>query len=515
MLRNFMLQYNINLYSLKVSFIAGLVSGLVFAPIFFVPALLCISLLCLQVSKAHNIKQAALYGLIFGVGHFLVGVYWIAIGVTVYIEDFWWLIPFALFGLPLILACFIALQSAISWFFRYSKYYHFCFCVSWVLCEWLRSWLFTGLPWNLLGYSLAFSDILIQPASLFGIYGLSFMVIYISSSFYSLSNVRSRAIVSIILICSAGIFGFKRLEQNPTAFSNIKVRLVQPSIKQDAKWDAAEFWRNLRLHTELSKTPSAEVPDLILWSEAALVVPYEHPAVKAELLKMLGAVSPHALLITGGVSSNNKSGDELQIYTTLLAVSASGDKVFEYNKAHLVPFGEYVPLKSILPIQKLTPGLLDYTEGTIKPVYIKQLNLNVRALICYEAIFPNEVRIANQDIDLIINATNDAWYGDSFGPYQHLHISRLRAVENGIPLLRVANNGISAIIDPVGRILAHLELNERNVINGVIPSKHLISSTLYSMIGDASVIIIIILVLMIQFSLNILLKCYILIDNKA
>ncbi|MFP3035304.1 MAG: apolipoprotein N-acyltransferase, partial [Candidatus Tisiphia sp.] len=161
--------------------ISGMISALVFAPIFFIPGLFALALLCYQVQIANSWKEASILGFIFGYGHFLVSMYWISIGVTVYIDEFLWAVPLALFGLPIILACFIATTCSFGFLAKSHNFYQFIFCLYWVFFEWVRSWIFTGLPWNLLGYAFSFSDILIQSSSIIGIYGLSFIVIYIST----------------------------------------------------------------------------------------------------------------------------------------------------------------------------------------------------------------------------------------------------------------------------------------------------------------------------------------------
>lgn len=472
------------LISKKLIFVAGLVSGLAFAPIFFIPGLLGIALLCYQVKIAWDWQEAAIRGFIFGFGHFLTSMYWISIGVSVYIEEFWWAIPFALFGLPIILAFFIAGACGFAFLTKKYNYYQFIFCINWVFFEWLRSWIFTGLPWNLLGYAFSFSNTLIQITSLVGIYGLSFFAIYISSSFYTIwsrdyHKLRILTLNSLIIILLITSYGGMRLYNNPTYFSNVKVRLVQPSIPQSAKWDIEAFWKNLDLHIKLSEKPGNI--DLIIWSEAALVVPYIYEPVKIKILQMLK--NKGAILITGGVTENGKIAQDLEIYTSLYALTPEGIQLFEYHKSHLVPFGEYMPLKKLLPLKKLTPGILDYTAGDGGFVKVDRYNLTIKPLICYESIFPNFVRISNKVADFIINVTNDAWYGQSSGPYQHLHISRMRSVENGLPMIRTANNGISAIIDPVGRIVQSLALNDVNYIDSFIPVK-LKFKTLYSQFGD-------------------------------
>lgn len=493
----------------------GMFSSLAFAPVFFTPALFVTGILCYKVYKSVSWHGAALCGFLFGFGHFLAGLYWIAIGVSVYIEEFWWALPFALFGLPIILGCFIAASCCVCWFMRSNRHYHFIFCICWVFFEWVRSWIFTGLPWNLFGYSLSFSEVLIQFASVFSIYGLSFIAIYITSSFHYVllkqkCNFLISSITGIIILISMILYGTLKLYNNQTQFSNIQVRLVQPSIPQLAKWDQQQFWQHLNLHIALSQAPGN--PDLIIWSEAALVVPYTFTAVKYQLLQMLSDTG--AILVTGGITDNGKDDEDYQVYTTLYALNQDGEKLFEYRKSHLVPFGEYMPFKTIIPFKKLTHGFIDYTKGVANIVKLEQLNLVVRSLICYESIFPSEVRIKNNIADVIINITNDAWYGNSAGPYQHFYISRMRAVENGLPMIRVANNGISAIIDPLGRIIKKLDLNQIGFIDGFIPRK-LISATLYSLFGDGVSAIIVFLVLLIQLKITFFCSYYKIMSRKA
>ncbi|WP_347938692.1 apolipoprotein N-acyltransferase [Rickettsia oklahomensis] len=495
------------MYRSKITcFLFGMLSGFVFAPTFFLPALLTLSYLCYIIQKSENWQEAAKIGYLFGFGHFLSGVYWISIGISVYIADFWWAIPFALFGLPIVLAFFISVSCMFSFFAKNNKYYQFIFCLCWVLFEWVRSWMFTGFPWNLIGYAFSFSDILIQPLSIIGIYGFSFIVIYIATSAYPLfskqfTQLKILLASSVVILTVIVIYGVARLSNNPTNFTDIKVRLVQPSIPQIEKWNEEEFWHNLMLHINLSEK-SEEPTDLIIWSEAALVVPFDLPQVKSELLEMLNVTN--AILITGGIADNKKQGDEFELYSAMYALTKNGHKLFEYHKSHLVPFGEYMPLKTILPFKKLTHGLIDYKEGNSGLVYLNKYNLKIKPLICYESIFSDFVRTNNEIVDVIINVTNDAWYGKSSGPYQHFYISRSRAVENGLPMIRVANNGISAIVDPCGRTIKKLNLNEINYIQGLIPKK-LNSPTIFSQFGNFTIILLITFILLINYLLALIL----------
>ncbi|MES2214474.1 MAG: apolipoprotein N-acyltransferase [Pseudomonadota bacterium] len=471
----------------KISFFfQGALLALAFAPVFFWPALLVLSVFAHYIRKAESIKLAAKYGLWFGFGFFTFSLYWIAIGVSVYIDDFWWALPFALFGLPFFLGFFIAITSAIAWRFRASPNYSLYFSLSWVLLEWIRSWIFTGFPWNLLGYSLCFSDELVQLGSVFGPYGMSFIVVYFMAGISCNANKNSYLIFALTSIISIISFGSWRLSHNPTSFTNTTIRIVQPSISQEGKWSLEIFWKNLSDHVELSRINTGFNPDIILWPEAAVTAPYHTPSIQVMLKDSI--ILPKTVLITGGITDNGKPGQDYELYSGLYALNYQGASLFEYHKSHLVPFGEYMPLKSFLPIKKLTHGLIDYVPGVGAQVFDLR-GLRIRPLVCYEAIFPSEVRGVNYDV--LFNITNDAWYGNSSGPYQHLQISRMRAVENGTPLVRAANNGISAIIDPMGRVLAETKLNHITALDGIIPSR-MQGHTLYSMFGEWMFIIIVV-----------------------
>lgn len=476
----------------KSLFLLGGFLSLAFAPYFFIPALLSLGFLAYFVKIATTKGEAFSYGFWFGFGFFTAGLYWITIGVSVYIADFWWALPFALFGLPLFLSlCFIAPSMMLCWKFRESPHYVIILTIIWVVFEYFRSWAFTGLPWNLLGYSLSFSNELIQIGSIFGIYGMSLIVAFISfgSIYFLNSESRLKYFLSATGIIIAIIsFGDWRLKNNPTTFTNIKLRLVQPNIEQSDKWDENLFWSNLNSHVTMSVVNTGFVPDIILWSEAAVTVPYDYKPVRQMLQSAI--IYPQTTLITGGVTQNITENGEPSIYTSLYAIKQAGDILFNYNKAHLVPFGEYIPLRSVFPmIKKLTPGLLDYTPGTKgQMVTLSALNLKIRPLICYEAIFPRESITRNADV--IINLTNDNWYGNSTGPYQHFHMARMRAVENGLPFIRVAGSGISAIIDPLGRITAATPLLHTTTLDGILPQR-LSKPTVYVIIQELGLVILI------------------------
>ncbi len=483
----------------KISLVSGMICGVSFAPVFFTPGIFMLSMLCTQIADSDTRKQAAGFGYLFGFGFFLSTLYWISFGVSVYIEEFWWAIPFALFGLPAFLALFTALHGAVVWQFKNSYLYHFFFCCVWLFVEWLMSWIFTGLPWGMLGYAFSISDMLIQSASVFGILGLSFAALYIGSSLFSKNMLVPRVIIAGILFIMMMVFGYERLEENPTEFSELKIRVVQPSIQQIAKWDPAEFWKNLDAQVVLSQGNGD--PDIIVWSEAALTVPYYYKPVHNSLMSVF--TKNDQLLLAGGVNDNAKQDDEYEIYTSLITINSDGKLLFDYHKSHLVPFGEYMPLANYLPIKKLTPGIVDYTPGNREIMYLKPFNLYIHPLICYESIFAEEVRISNSEVDVMVNVTNDAWYGKSSGPYQHFEISRMRSIENGLPMIRAANNGISAIIDPLGRVLGRLELNQIGVLDEYMPLK-LLLPTIYSEWGNMALFFWVFFVLILQLMITLL-----------
>jgi apolipoprotein N-acyltransferase len=464
-------------------FISGIFSGLIFAPVFILPFAAFLAVLSHLTHKAHNINQAFKYGYIFGIGHFFSGLYWIAFAPMVYVNDFWWAIPLALLGIPSIMALFIGATCAVAYNFKDLKLFNLYFSISWVFFEWLRSWIFTGLPWNLMGYGLSFSIAMLQISSVIGVLGLSFIVVYCSTGFAHILNnendlfKRHLLITSSILIAMLG-FGKQRLNQYSVNLTNTSIRLVQPSIPQTDKWDIDEFIDGLQKHIKLSTINSSTDPQIIIWSEAAVPTEIYNP----ELLKIISHyLKPTQTLITGATSEKKANG-ETKLYTGMYGIDSNGNIVFEYDKIHLVPFGEYIPLKEYIPIQipikKLTHGLVDFSKGRqLQSIVLN--NLKIKPLICYEVIFSEEVRSNNQNADLIINITNDAWYLNSSGPYQHFHMAQMRAVENGLPLIRSANNGISAIIDPLGRVLKQTKFNEITYIDGYIPDK-LSNSTIYS-----------------------------------
>lgn len=438
-------------------------------------------------------------GYAFGLGFFLSGLYWIAAALFVDIASFWWLVPIAAAGLPAAFALYIGsalllTHLAVRFLRLPGAARVFAFAVAWAGAEWVRGHAFTGLPWNLIGYAWSGgfpgAILMLQSVAWIGIYGLSFLTVLAASvptllgspSLVPISLARrlSPAILAGILIVVPSLWGAIRLESSPTTDSAAWLRIVQPSIAQTLKWDPAAAGRNLRLLLDLSSAPATRKVAAVVWPEAAVPFLLERDA--ALRREIGGIASDRGYVITGAVRANSPPGPVTRVWNSIEAVNGDGEIAARYDKAHLVPFGEYVPLRDVLPLQKITPGNLDYTAGP-GPRTIKLPGLPPFAPeICYEIIFPGAVVDEDDRPAWILNVTNDAWYGRSSGPYQHFAIARTRAVEEGLPLVRVANNGISGVVDAVGRVVARIDLDTVGYADLPLPAAG--EKTLYATGGD-------------------------------
>jgi apolipoprotein N-acyltransferase len=415
-------------------------------------------------------------GYAFGLGFFVSGLYWIAAALLVDAARFWWLIPFAVIGLPAAFALYVGLTLLATKLLADRLQLPgtarvFAFAIAWTVTEWARGHAFTGLPWNLIGYAWSGgfpgAIAMLQSVAWIGIYGLSFLTVLAASlpallGTPSLAPVSAGqrlapAIVAGLLILVPGVLGGIRLQTTPTGESGIWLRIVQPSIPQSMKWDPAAAERNFRLLLDLSAAPASRPIAAVIWPEAATPFLLER---NPSHLREVAAVAPEGgYVITGAVRANPPPNPVQQIWNSLEALNGNGEIVARYDKAHLVPFGEYVPLRKTLPLKKITPGTIDFTAGPgSRTIALPQLP-RFAPLICYEVIFPGAVVDEDDRPAWILNVTNDAWYGQSSGPYQHFAIARTRAVEEGLPLVRVANNGVSGVVDPLGRVLARIDLN--------------------------------------------------------
>ena len=357
----------------------------------------------------------------------------------------------------------------------------FAFAIAWSAAEWVRGHAFTGLPWNLIGYAWSGGFpgalVMLQSVAWVGIYGLSFVTVLAASlpaalgepSTAPMSSARRWApvLVAGLLVLVPGVAGGIRLENMPTALTGTWLRLVQPSIPQSLKWEPAAAQADFRRLLDLSAAPATHPIAAVLWPEAAAPFLLGRDA---DARQAIAAVVPEGgYLITGALRANPPPGPIAQVWNSIEALNDRGAIVAHYDKAHLVPFGEYVPLRDWLPFKKITAGTMDLSAGPGPRTIVLPGLPPFAPLICYEAIFPGAIVDESDRPAWMLNVTNDAWYGRSSGPFQHFAIARTRAVEEGLPLVRVANNGISAVVDAAGRVLARTGLDAVGNVDAALP----------------------------------------------
>jgi len=436
---------------------------------------------------------------VFALGHFVAGLYWIAAALFVDIGRYWPVLPLGLFGMPVVLATFVGVCLYVAGLARHKLKltglaWVCLFTVAWSASEWLRGHLFTGFPWNLVGYvwSGGFPGALavLQSASWFGVYGLGFVTM-LAAALLSLLGAPSLApvgpwrralpaIAAAILILVPAGGGALRLHLAPTVESGVWLRLVQPSIAQTAKWDPAAAEANFHRLIELSSAPSERQLAAVIWPEAAATFFLERDDSHR---KAIAAVAPRGgYVITGALRGEPRSGPVNQVWNSVEVINAAASITAQYDKAHLVPFGEYMPFSDVLPLKKFTPGSIDLSAGPGPQTLTLDRLPPFSPLICYEAIFPGAVLDKDDRPDWLLNVSNDAWYGRSAGPYQHFAMARARAVEEGLPLVRVANNGLSGVVDAEGRVLAHTSLDAIGYDDVRLPVAR--TATPYFYLGD-------------------------------
>lgn len=451
----------------------GAVSALAFPPtdLFFI-LWLCLPLLLRSIDGSADWKGAFGRAWLFGLGHFSAGLYWIACALLVDPVRFGWMIPFAIGGLSAFLALYIGLAAALARLVRAGWPRLLVFAAAWTAGEWLRGILFTGFPWNPLGSAWAAIDPVLQIVSVTGAFGLSLLTFVAAAApglfFRSRREGAVATILGLVLFAVIGIWGQGRIPAGAQPVQpGIRLRLVQASIPQTLKWLPSMRVDHFRRQAALTRSPADVAPTHVIWPETAApsYLDEDENARKA----VASLAPPGGLMLVGVVRGTPQDVEPARIWNSLQAVNAQGGIVGQYDKAHLVPFGEYVPLPKWLPLAKITVGSTDLTPGP-GPQTLQLPGLPpVGPLICYEAIFPGAIVDEAHRPDWMLNVTNDGWYGNSSGPYQHFAAARMRAIEEGLPLVRNANNGISAVVDPYGRVIASLGLNAVGVVDAPLP----------------------------------------------
>lgn len=487
----------------------GVISAAADAPFYVWPALVpaFTGLTWLLDGSAHARRPgrtALILGWWFGFGQFAVGFYWIMLSLFTDPERFAWLAPFTLLGIPAGLAVFPALAVWLSG--RLGARGAFRILVlgaAWTLFEILRGYLLTGFPWNLVGYTWADTPAMLQVAALVGAYGLTLWTVIVAAWPALIADggpPRRRAIqvLAILVLTPALVWagGEARLTPLPPAGTDgvpgVRLRLVQPAIAQQLKWREDQRIANARAHFALTVSPGYERISHVIWPETAMSYFLDR---EPELRQAIAAIVPHdGAVLTGTLRAEPRTETTpFRVWNSLQGVDGRGEIVASYDKFHLVPFGEYVPLRWLLPIDKITPGMTDFSAGPGPRTLEVPGAPPVSPLICYEAIFPGEVTDPARRPGWLLNVTNDAWFGESAGPFQHFASARVRTVEEGLPLVRSANTGISAVIDPYGRIVGRLGLGQRGVLDAPLPAA--LAPTPFARAGNWPVIVIVSLIL--------------------
>lgn len=363
------------------------------------------------------------------------------------------------------------------------------------LGEALRGVILTGFPWNLIGYVWADTPAAMQLTAFIGSHGLGLLTLLAASALalpLLLPAAKPLRVVALALPLLLGLSiggGALRLAQaEGEDMPDIWLRLVQPSVAQTLKWRDDLRQQHLQAHIALTLQPAAVPPTHVIWPETAIPYLLDEETALRDALSRLAPTG--GALVTGAPRRSFDQNRKLVLYNSIFALGPDGTLASQYDKIHLVPFGEYLPFRNLLRplgLDALAVGSVDFSSGaSAAPMEIPGLPA-ARALICYEAIFPAEVAANGKAVRWLLNITNDAWFGHSSGPYQHLAAARFRAVEQGLPLVRAANNGISAIVDPYGRVIASLGLDAIGVVDGPLPQP-LAAPPVYARLGDGPLV---------------------------
>jgi len=482
---------------LALALAAGLLASLALPPLYLVFFLLpAFTLLLWLTAGAQSPGRAAWIGWFFGFGYFVAGLYWVGIAFLVDAARFGLVMPLAVGGLAAGMALFPALALYLVARSRCQGAARLLLlAAAWVFTEWLRSWFFTGFPWNLLGTVWGFAPAVMQAAAYGGVWILSGMTLLAAASPALLAWPRPtgrrwlRPLIAATMLALPLCFwllGALRLAEAPGLEENsgVALRIVQPAIEQDLKWQPELRLRHVLQQLRMSRAQAGPAPAMVVWAETA--VPYLLGRDK-ELQALLARGLPAGSVLLTGALRAEEGGDRPGWRNSFFALDGQGRIAAVYDKMHLVPFGEYTPLKDMLGLEKLTVGAGDFVPGE-GPVTLAVPGLPpFSPLICYEVIFPGHVVARPEAGGLrpqwLLNMTNDAWFGMSSGPYQHFVNVRLRAVEEGLPVIRAANSGISAIVDGYGRVVGALGLGEVGVLDGFLP-KPVANITTYAIIGN-------------------------------
>jgi apolipoprotein N-acyltransferase len=489
-----------------VAFLAGASTAVALPPIEFWPApFITFPILIWLIDgsaagRFGGVLAAAIAGWWFGFGYFVAGLYWIGNALLVDAKTFGWLLPFAIIGLPAVLALFTGFGVALArllWTQGAMRILSLALALT--LSEWLRGHLFSGFPWNAFGYMLATPPLLAQSASLIGLWGLTFLAVAVYASPVVLADdgaeTRRRWLapcLSALVLAAMAVYGALRLHNTPTTYvDGVRLRIMQPNLQQDEKFNYSQkqavMNRYIALSNRASGPQSTGIADVthLIWPESAF--PFFLTR-EADALAQIAALLPEGtVLITGAVRAPEMAPTPAitRAYNSVYVIDHDGSVLSVYDKVHLVPFGEYLPFQDFLEqlgLMQLTKVRGGFIAGDRRRAMSVPRAPSFLPLICYEIIFPGQAVPRGERADWMLNLTNDGWFGRSAGPYQHFQQARLRAIEEGLPLVRAANTGISAVVDPLGRVISALPLGTEGILDARLPRA--LPSTVFGRVGD-------------------------------
>lgn len=471
------------------AFLAGAVAALAQPPFdFFAVGFISFPVLVWLLDGAAGVpgesvlRRAArpfLIGWWFGFGYFLGGLWWVGNALLVEADLFAWALPFAVFGIPTLLAIFYGFATLLArclWSDGIARIAALAF--GFAVAEWLRTFLFTGFPWNAVGQAVMPIPLLMQSLGVVGMVGMNALAVLVFAMPALLASHQHRktgfALAAALSALHVG-YGAFQLGHAASSQTLLNVRIVQPSIEQSQKWDASVRDQIFRTYLDLSASPSSEGarPDLIVWPETA--VPFILSQ-RPDALAALGELIEDGQTLLAGAVRVEGDRSSPRYYNSVIAIDEQGQIFDAADKVWLVPFGEYLPFSSVLSrlgMQRLVQSVSDFSAGNSRQPITTANGVGVLPFICYEIIFPGIAGNGDAAGDLILNITNDAWFGDTPGPYQHFRQAQLRAVEAGRPVVRAANNGISGVIDAYGRVVDAFAINAVGAIDAAVPAQRL------------------------------------------
>jgi apolipoprotein N-acyltransferase len=494
-----------------IAFLAGAASTLAMAPLDVWPAMfvtfpLLVWLLDgVKATGWRGVRTTFAIGWWFGFGYFLAGFYWIGAAFLVDAKTFAWLLPFAVTLLPAGMAVYPGVGFVVArslW--TPDPFRILTFAAALASAEWLRGHMFTGFPWNAFGYALTAPLPLAESVAVFGIWGLTFIAVAVFAAPAVLADGMRRGVAAVALaggvLAALFAYGSARLAGHPTEMADgVHLRIMQPNIAQDEHFSYGARTPIIASYVQLSQGAGglagrAGATDgtaiglsgvtHLIWPESAF--PFfliREPDALAAIAAML---PPETTLITGAARpAKAEPVRDWHAFNSVYVIDHTGAVRATYDKMHLVPFGEYLPFERLLTrigLMQLAGAPGGFLPGRERRRMAIAGAPDVLPLVCYEVIFPGEAVPAGERPGWLLNLTNDAWFGVSPGPYQHFRQAKVRAIEEGLPLIRAANSGISAVIDPVGRVVASLPLDRDGLLDSGLPKPAGI--TIYARIGD-------------------------------